>query len=363
MVGIRYENEGENISIVEDIQYQMPQNDIFRNIPNNTLLVTTRNSFGFSFTQFKNIEEFCKVVNEYELKYNKVDKILIDFNEIMVDESGIKEFEKTVNKKCYYSNFDMVHSNGIDKFYIPSSLYSQLDFLLSTDYLNAKSFLERMNTVYKEFRKPHKLVFYSNHISPVRIDIFNILKETDNLKNNIWSFTGIKEYYSDRKHDVNKFLKDNEDIIPFSYDKFNQETIVLKHTYISQFLAYFEIVTESYFFKDVKDINSYCPVTEKILKPIASFLPFVHFGSSNLKKCLEEIGMTFYSPLYGFYDITDEEDTQKGLEHVKKYAEKSIDELHEIYYRYLHEYHNNSNKFLSYFNNNTNHILNMLNNG
>ena len=55
MVGIRYENEGENISIVEDIEYQMPQNNIFRNIPNNTLLVTTRNSFGLSFTEFKKI--------------------------------------------------------------------------------------------------------------------------------------------------------------------------------------------------------------------------------------------------------------------------------------------------------------------
>ena len=60
MVGIRYENDGEIISIVEDIQYQMPQNDIFKNIPNNTLLVTTRNSFGFSFTEFKNIEKFYK---------------------------------------------------------------------------------------------------------------------------------------------------------------------------------------------------------------------------------------------------------------------------------------------------------------
>jgi hypothetical protein len=363
MVGIIYENDGKKISIVEDILSRMPQNDIFRNIPNDTLLVTTVNSFGFSFTKFENIEEFCKVINEYELKYNKIDKILIDFNEIVVDESGINSFANAVNKKCYYSNFDMIHSNGINKFYVPSSLYSQIDFLLSTDYLNAKTFLEKVNTTYKEFRKPHKLVFYSNHISPVRIDIFNILKETNNLQNNIWSFTGVKEYYSDRKHDVDKFLEENKGIIPFSYDKFNQETIVLKHTYISQFLAYFEIVTESYFFKDVKNINNYCPVTEKILKPIASFLPFIHFGSSNLKKCLEEIGMTFHSPLYGFYDITDEEDTQRGLEHIRKYSQKSINQLHEIYYLYLNEYYNNSNKFLSYFNNNTNHILNVLNNG
>ena len=79
MVGIQYKNDGKDISILEDIEYRMSQNDIFKNIPNNTLLVTVVNSFGFSFTEFKNIEKFCEVVHEYELKYNKIDKILIDF--------------------------------------------------------------------------------------------------------------------------------------------------------------------------------------------------------------------------------------------------------------------------------------------
>ena len=85
MTGIIYKDDGKTISIIEDIQNEMYQNDIFRNIPNNTLLVTIKNSFGFSFTEFKNIEKFCEVINEYELKYNKIDKILIDFNETMVD--------------------------------------------------------------------------------------------------------------------------------------------------------------------------------------------------------------------------------------------------------------------------------------
>jgi hypothetical protein len=362
MTGIKYDNDGENISIINDIEYQIPhQNDVFRNIPNNTLLITTMNCFGYSFKEFKNIEKFCKVIDEYELKYNKIDNILIDFNETIVDESGITSFAGIVNKKCYYSNFDMMPLNSINKLYIPSSLYSQIDFLLAFDYLNAKYFLEKMNTLYREFRKPHKLVFYSSHISPIRIDIFNILKKTNNLKNNICSFDTIKEYYSDRKHNLDKFFKDNEGIIPFSYDRYNRETTHFCFN-ISQFLAYFEIVTESYFFNDIENITNHCPVTEKILKPIVLFLPFIYFGSLNLKKCLEEIGMTFNSPLYGFYDTTNEKDTQKGLEYVKKYSEKTIDELHEIYYTYVQEYHNNATKFLDYFNNNKNKILNVLNN-
>ena len=56
MTGIKYKNEGQNISIINDIEYQIPhQNDIFKNILNNTLLITTMNSFGNSFTEFKNI--------------------------------------------------------------------------------------------------------------------------------------------------------------------------------------------------------------------------------------------------------------------------------------------------------------------
>jgi hypothetical protein len=361
MVGIKYNNDGEDISIINDIEYQMPHSPaIFKNISNDTLLIATTNSFGYWFKEFKNIEKFCEIINEYELKYNKINKILIDFNETIVDESGINSFANIINKKCYYSNFDMINSNSVNKLYIPSSLYSQIDFLLSFGYLNAKYFLEKINTLYNEFKKPHKLVFYSSHISPIRIDIFNILKETNNLKNNICSFDIIKEYYSDKKHNLDEFFKENEGIIPFSYDKYNRQTTHFCFN-ISQFLAYFEIITESYFFNDIENINNHCPVTEKILKPIVLFLPFIYFGSSNLKKCLEEIGMTFNSPLYGFYDITNEEDTQKGLEHVKKYSEKTIDELHEIYYTYLQEYHNNAEKFLNYFNNNTNNILNTLN--
>jgi hypothetical protein len=83
MTGILYENDGENITIVEDIEYKIPKNDIFTNIPNNTLLVSAVNSFGFTFTEFKNIEKFCEVINEYESKYNKIDNILIDFNKII----------------------------------------------------------------------------------------------------------------------------------------------------------------------------------------------------------------------------------------------------------------------------------------
>ena len=69
MTGIKYKNEGQNISIIDDIEYQIPhQNDIFKNILNNTLLITTMNSFGNSFTEFKNIEiiflmQMLKLIN------------------------------------------------------------------------------------------------------------------------------------------------------------------------------------------------------------------------------------------------------------------------------------------------------------
>ena len=54
-------------------------------------------------------------------------------------------------------------------------MYSQIGQLIDADFMNGKKFLQNMNHAYYELRKPHKLIFYSNHINPTRIDIFNIL--------------------------------------------------------------------------------------------------------------------------------------------------------------------------------------------
>lgn len=348
MKGIFYENDGEKIELIDNGElYHIPQD--LAKAGDNLLLIRIHESFGYNFYEFYNKELLIEKIKEYDEKYGVTDTLFFIFNEIIVEPDEIEKLGKEVGKKCYYANYDMKDNKCPMRVFLPLSLYTQLNYLIQEDYLNAKKFLINMNRNYRELSKPYKLVFLSNHISPIRIDLFNILKCTDNLKNSVWSFNTRIQYYSGEKHNLNSFFKDNEGIIPFSYDAFNDKKHILKSTYFSQFLAYFEVITESYFFKDIRNFENTCPITEKIVKPIASFLPFIFFGSPNTKNGLLEIGMTFNCPLYGFYDTTNERSMNEGLGHFTKQALMTKEELHSIYYKYEVELYNNATKFFDYF--------------
>jgi hypothetical protein len=342
---IAYRNNGREVEIVDDRNFSVKLNQLNDNI----LLVIIENSFIYNFTKFIKIDLLVDAIKEYENKYHKIDKILFDFDEIIVDESGIDEISKILNKKCYYICFDLTQKVNDTTLFYPKVLKHQLEFLLINNFMSGKQFLQNMNYHYKDFLKPHKLIFNSNNINPVRIEIFNILKSTNNLLDNIWSFNNFVQFYSDKNGNLNQFLEENKDLIPYSHDNFFEKFPSLKFTYITQYLAYFEIFTESYFFNEITNINECCPVTEKMVKPIVSSLPFIVFASPNLKSTLMEIGLTFNCPLYGFYDITNNESIELGLIHVREQSSKDKRELHEIYYDYFDELNENREVFLRYF--------------
>jgi hypothetical protein len=348
MKGILYQNDGGSIEIINNNDnYHMPKD--LNKSGDNVLFIRIHESFGYSYDEFYNTDKLINVIKEYDTKYGITDTLFIIFNEVIVNPKGIDDFTKLINKKCYYANYDMNDNGDPNKIFLPLSLYSQLDYLIDEDYLNAKRFLINMTRNYRELIKPYKLVFLSNHISPIRIDIFNILKYTDNLKNSVWSFNTRIQYYSGKKHNLNSFFKDNEGIIPYSYDAFNDKKHILKSTYFSQFLSYFEVVTESYFFNDIKNFEDSCPITEKIVKPVASFLPFIFFGSPNTRNRLMEIGMTFNCPLYGFYDTTKEESINEGIGQFTKQILMTKEELHSLYYKHEVELYNNATRFFNHF--------------
>jgi hypothetical protein len=362
MRAFEYIDDGETIRMIDGFKV-FPHLDRHVYNTENVLVIKCVNSFGLILVEIKNKDKLIESIIKYQEEFGSVKKLLFMINEVIVqDETPILDFAKEVGIECYYSNYDIQPNNSAIKLIHTESLYSQFDYLLANDYLNAKRFLHNMNINYGDFLKPYKYTFYSNHVSPIRIDIFNILKATDNLKNGIWSFNNSLVYYSGLKHNLDSFFKDNEGLIPKSYDNFNEKTVVLKDTYFSHFLSYYEIVSESYFFNDIPRIDNHSPITEKLLKPIIAHKPFILFGSVNTIKSFKKMGMTFECPLYGFYDTTNENSLREGLGHLTQQSIMKIEDLHKIYYDYQSEFSKNLELFTNYLLNNKEEVLKLFDN-
>lgn len=357
MRAFEYINDGETIRMIDGFK---PFPHLHKHIYNteHVLVIHCVCSFGLVLTKIKNKNKLIKEILKYQEEFGEVKKLLFMINEVVVqDETPFIDLSKEIGISCFYSNYDLQPNESKIKLTHPESLYSQFDYLISNDYFNAKKFLHNMNVNYGDFLKPHKYTFYSNHVSPIRIDIFNILKATDNLKNGIWSFNDSLVYYSGLKHNLDSFFKDNEGLIPKSYDNFNEKTVVLKDTYFSHFLSYYEIVSESYFFNDIPKIENHCPITEKLLKPIVAHKPFILFGSINTKKIFQNLGMTFDCPLYGFYDTTNDNSIREGLGHLTQQSIMKIEDLHKIYYEHQFEFSTNCELFTNYLMDNKENIF------
>jgi hypothetical protein len=332
-------------------------------IPNHTLIINILNSFHPNFTNFYELYSLVTSINEYKSSHGDFKNILIDFDETVVNPNGIDELEIVVGKPCYYINFDIDTDSDNRHISYPHSLYTHLDYLIEDGFIDAQKFLKNIILNYKPILKPHKFIFFSNNINLVRIKIFNILKENNLLKDNIWSFNNSVQYYSNIGIDLPKFLEENVGLIPHSYDKFHDlktDLSDLRVSLIPNYSTYFEILTESFYYKAIMDIQNYTPCTEKMFKPIFGYQPFIIFASPKLKTTLEKLGMTFKSDLYGFYDITSNTDIDRGLLQIKEQISISKKDLHTEYYKNVEEYMNNSDVFLNFLINNKNKLKNKL---
>lgn len=358
--GIIFEKD-KKYKIVDDVNFYMNLVD-FSNINHDSILfVNMIQAYHTEFGEFPFIEEFIETVNKIkEERYISV--IVYILNETCVkDTTQFDTISHQTKLNYFISNYDLFFNKDIHLFY-PASMCSQLEYLNDNDFESGKSFLMSMNQQYHNLQKPYKCAFYSKHINPIRIDIFNILKKYNVLKDSTWSFHKLEEYYSGERHDLNEFYKENEGLIPYSFDYYSDDRSNLKHTYFSQWMCYFEILTESYFLRYLDNKNDYCPMTEKIVKPIVSGLPFIIFCPKKLREGLENIGMTFNSPLYGFYDISSDSEIELGLKHIEKQVSMPKEDLHELYFEYIEEYHRNLEMFLSFFKQNSEKIKGCLQN-
>ncbi len=237
---IQYKNNGDEI----DITQQGKIGTIFIDtLPQHTLIIKVVNSFHPKFDKFPNLEKIHSKIKEYSELFGDFKNLIIDFNEVVVNPNGIKELEELIGKPCYYFNFDINIFSNDRHITHPESMWVHLKYLIEDGFLEAQDFLKNTVRNYKNILKPHKFIFFSNNINLVRIKIFNLLKETDNLKDNIWSFNTSEVYYSNYRVDLPKFLKENEGIIPHSYDKFtnlNTELSNFRFSLLPHYSTYFD---------------------------------------------------------------------------------------------------------------------------
>ena len=110
----------------------------------------------------------------------------------------------------------------------------------------------------------------------------------------------------------------------------------------------------------MRELQRFAPCTEKILKPIVGYQPFIIFASPKLKSTLEQIGLTFNCKLYGFYDISSPTEIEKGLTHVRDQITKTKEELHDEYFNHVEEFITNSDLFINFLIDNVDNLTTKL---
>lgn len=159
---------------------------------------------------------------------------------------------------------------------------------------------------------------------------------SDLISNNLFDKGLISLYQSDavdKECRTNKILKKTiGDNYPFVIDYDDKDFVANMHNYFnmkdSWMNSYFSIVNET----TVSDRHIF--ITEKCVRPMIYFHPFIIYGNPFLLKNLRELGFDTFPEFFDeSYD--DEIDKVKRrkliIDNVKKLCDKPLDEIHEIY--------------------------------
>jgi len=215
-----------------------------------------------------------------------------------------------------------------------------------------------------------KFMFLNNHYSEIRFDILKFLyKNKFNNDGNI-SFNEVDFDSNKLNLDKEKFLYEVNEFgieYPKLYDAlptlsqiterelFRKDLVGINHVatlsdfnYRIYLESFFEIITETSPHLILPGVH----ISEKIHKPLRTALPFVYYGNPKLKSILENIGLTFNSPLY-FFGL----DRIQLFEHLKYILSKDIVWYHQTQLQYIDEYFNNMDKWIEFVNDNNKQIL------
>lgn len=158
------------------------------------------------------------------------------------------------------------------------------------------------------------------------------------IKNNIFDKGVISLLQSD---DFDRFVNEPENIeykklifdkYPFTLDYEEPEFVADMHNFFTKkekwLDTYFSVVTET----SIED--DFCFISEKPIRPMIYFHPFIVLGNPNTLKRLRELGFQTFPEFFDeSYDEICDRDIRKKMvtENVIKLCEKPIEEIHQMY--------------------------------
>ena len=322
-------------------------------------------AFNFNEEKIKSINQKIKNILGDNLNSYKF-IISLEKEESITTIERIDTFKKMIDNPISLVitiNIEEIKNDSVVFLNNPSWILSDIDnkfFFEIWRYLKTKD----LGTIKKKF------MFLNNHYSEIRFDILKfIYKNKFNLEGNI-SFNYIdfnQNHINFREEDFKKQIEHYGIEYPKFYDALptlsqitekeisRKDLVGINHVatmadfnYRIYLESFFEIITETDPHINLPGVH----ISEKIHRPLRTALPFVYYGNPKLKKILENIGLTFNSPMY-FFGL----DRIELFEHLKYILSKDMGCYHQTQLQYIDEYFNNMDKWIEFVNNNNKQIL------
>jgi hypothetical protein len=160
------------------------------------------------------------------------------------------------------------------------------------------------------------------------------------------------KFSNERGNEVYKQLIYNK--YPFVVDFEDADTVAQLHNYLTKkdmwMDSYFSIVSET------SANDDFCFITEKTIRPIIYYHPFIVWGNPNTLKRLRELGFETFPEFFdeSYDEITNSDERIKSiLKNVENLCNKPIDELHIMYLNIIPKLIRNQQLLIKFYEDNT----------
>jgi hypothetical protein len=306
---------------------------------------------------FRLHSDLLRKLSEKEIPIESV--MYSDANILLHTESDIKDIKMVISNYCTntFYRYTREHKQNLYHGKHEKSIENRQKWEDSRNRIRDKYFL-CYNRIPKSHRALTVLSLYKNNNLDKGIVSF------PNYGMSSWDIVEKKEDYLKKEHYW--WILKEEDIIE-EYEKYSDGLIEklplrldkgfdichsITHFNLNHYLnSYFVICTESHCV-DRKESGNALAFTEKTLKPIMNFHPFILVANTGSLKHLKEYGFKTFSPFIdeSYDDIDDAGERFLVIEQeINKLCSKPIEEIHEWYWSIedilKHNYYHFYNKF------------------